>query len=292
MGKHKRGNANNQETGSGSSTDNSPEGANPRKSVRVGPTQIGLTLPSDSDFSENMPSQAEFSQLQRSLNSMQQKLDEQAEELKNLRQENTAIKKELLDLKKQSQFSESNFHKFFMSSMIQWEKEKEEKQSKKPNFVIYGMPEGKNLDNDEDEDIPPEHQRDVDSALANKIIASTGIESASVINVFRMGKGKNRDGTPAKFPSLIKVETNSEEVKKAVLRKQKDILEGIPVMTAYKDKFSQYLRADMTFAERMQIAELVRQRNAKNEGIPHDQPKWKVYNFSLIPPGQGNLNRA
>ncbi len=179
-----------------------------------------------------------------------------------------------------------------MSSMTQWEKEREEKQSKKPNFVIYGMPEGKNLDNDDDEDISPEQQRDVDSALANKIIASTGIESASVINVFRMGKGKNRDGTPAKFPKLIKVETNSEEVKKAVLRKQKDILEGIPVMTAYKDKFSQYLRADMTFAERMEIAELVRKRNDRNAGIPHDQPKWKVYNFSLISPGQGNLNRA
>ncbi len=205
--------------------------------------------------------------------------------------ENAEIKSELLDLKKQTQFSEKNFHNYFMSAMIQWEREKDEKERKKPNFVVYGMPEGRNVDN-APVTADQQSQSDLDAYFAKKIVASAGCDTNSISKVFRMGTGKRRDGSESKFPRLLKIQTDSEQIKKTVLRKQREIFQDIPVMTAYRHNFSQYIRADLTLAERLKHAELVKERNMKNEGISEGEPRWKIYNFALVPPAQGNFRRT
>ncbi len=299
MTKKRKGNhsksSNLQDESANSTENSSPEAYSRPKQSRLGPATIGLTLPPEIVPRAIMPTNAELlktiGELGESVKNLQATIDRQESRIKGLCDENAEIKKELSEMKKQTLFSEHNFKSFFLSAMTDWENEREERLLKKTNFVVYGMPEGKDLDNEDIEDITPAQQNDTDKQLAIKIVESAGFDPASIIDVSRMGSGKNRDGSKSKFPKLLKVKTDSEELKKAVLKNQKDIFAEITVMSAYKDTYSQYIRADMTYAERMKHFDLVRQRNERNSSIAEGQPKWKVYNLSLVK-GQGNLARA
>ncbi len=149
-------------------------------------------------------------------------------------------------------------------------------------------------------DFPAGHdqadQAQFDLDLAREIVNKSGQDPTTVISASRMGTGTRKDGTGSKFPRLIKVLTTDAEVKKAVLKGQKDVLKSIKLMSAYGNTYSQYIRADLTFNERRQYAELVADRNRLNEEIPEGQPKWKVFNFKLVKfaqqqAPQGNVRR-
>ncbi len=300
MTKKRKGNhskSNNLQGESANSSENSsPEAYSRPKQSRLGPATIGLTLPPEIvHHAAIMPTNAELvktiGELSVSVKNLQATIDRQESRIKDLCEENAEIKKELSEMKKQTLFTEHNFKSFFLSAMTDWENEREERSLKKTNFVVYGMPEGKDFDNEDIEDITPEQQKETDRQLAIKIVESAGFDSASITDVSRMGSGKKRDGSKSKYPKLVKVKTDSEELKKAVLKQQKEIFAEIPVMSAHKDTFSQYIRPDMTFAERARHFDLVGERNRLNATIAEGQPKYKVYNLSLVK-SQGNLARA
>ncbi len=308
--KFKRKRGRNKEGFEASSENSSPETSQKKKVPKRVPNPVGLTLPSslieadsaasnEEELDPEMPSNAELS---KALNEVKTEVDflkkevaaERAknaakdQELADLKKTNEDILMKLKDLEKATSFSEQNFVTYFHKAMVAWENDKKEEDEKKPNFVIYGCPLSKTHDNSDFPDGMDQNEVDLD--LVKRIVTESGHDSSTIKEVFRMGKGKLRDGTNSRFPPLIKVKTTSEDVQKAVLRNQKDVLAEIPVMSAHRDTFSQYIRQDLTFGQRRLHADLVQQRNKKNEGIPADQPKWKVFNFKLIEP-QGNARR-
>ncbi len=48
------------------------------------------------------------------------------------------LRNKIADPEKPTSFLEQNFIKFFQTAMVQWEDEREQKNKKKSNFVIYG----------------------------------------------------------------------------------------------------------------------------------------------------------
>ncbi len=310
--KFKRKRGHNKEGFEASSENSSPETSQKKKVSKKGPNPVGLTLPPslieadssaaasiEEELDPEMPSNAELSkaltEAKTELEFLKKELSEERAknaandlELKDLKKTNEDILKKLNDLEKATSFSEQNFVTYFHKAMVAWENDKKEEDEKKPNFVIYGCPLSKTHDNTDFPDGMDQNAVDLD--LVKLIVTESGHDSSTIKEVFRMGKGKLRDGTDSRFPPLIKVKTTSEDVQKAVLRNQKDVLAEIPVMSAHRGAFSQYIRPDLTFSQRRLHAELVQKRNKKNEDIPDDQPKWKVFNFNLVPP-QGNARR-
>ncbi len=308
--KFKRKRGHNKEGFEASSENSSPETSQKKKVSKRGPNVVGLHLPSnlieadsaashEEELDPEMPSNAEMSKalievkarvesLEKDLAAERAKNAAKDQELADLKKINVDILRKLNDLEKATSFSEQNFVTYFHKAMAEWENDKKEEDEKKPNFVIYGCPLSKTHDNTDFPDGMDQNAVDLD--LVKLIVTESGQDSSTIKEVFRMGKGKPRDGTNAGFPPLIKVKTTSEDVQKAVLRNQKDVLAEIPVMSAYRDTFSQYICQDLTFSQRREHARLAHLRNEKNKEIPDGQPKWKVFNFKLIEP-QGNVRR-
>ncbi len=147
--------------------------------------------------------------------------------------------------------------------------ERREKERKKNNFVIYGLPLDKNLSS--------EQKKEYDRKMIYQIIEKAG-HSPDVIKSFhRMGSGRDRDGNESRYPRLLKVEMNSSEAKKAVMREQRQIMEEIPELNEHREEYSQYFRHDLTDKERQEYAERVQERNELNKNLPEGAPRWKVY---------------
>ncbi len=187
---------------------------------------------------------------------------------------------EIAELKQTISNSQSNAGftpQSFIQFMRSYDAEKAAHERKRNNFVVYGLPE-------KSKDLAV--QQAEDWKFAEIVVGKSGSEDLSVITeVQRMGKGKDRDGNPSKFPRLLKIKLNSSDVKKAVMKNQKDIIAEIPEMTQHREKYSQYFRHDLTELERNEHAENVRRRNAWNErdGFgPKDPKRWKVFNDRVV----------
>ncbi len=140
------------------------------------PNPVGLTLPSrlieaepsavasiDEELEPEMPTNAELHQvvieMKAELASMRKELDAERrksatkeKELAELKKISEDILKKLNDLEQATSFSELNFVTYFHKAMVAWEKDKKEEDEKKPNFVIYGCPVSKTLDNKDFDD--------------------------------------------------------------------------------------------------------------------------------------------
>ncbi len=151
--------------------------------------------------------------------------------------------------------------------------ERREKERKKNNFVIYGLPLKK--------DLSSEQKKEYDRKIIYQILEKAGHTPEVIKSFHRMGSGRDRDGNESKYPRLLKVEMNSLEAKKSVMREQRQIMEEIPELNDHRDEYSQYFRHDLTDKERQVYANLARQRNERNEKLAEGEPRWKIYKGEL-----------
>ncbi len=165
----------------------------------------------------------------------------------------------------------STFEEKVIACLDTYFEHKEEKEEKKNNLVIYGLPESENPD--------IKVRQAEDREAVDSIIEKSGLDVSVISEVFRMPKR-----TGSKFPALVKVKLNSREAKKAVMSNQKEVIAQTPQMESGKGKFSQYFRHDLTYRERQYYSGLVKQRNDKNANLRPGEPKWKVYKMTLSQP--------
>ncbi len=169
-----------------------------------------------------------------------------------------------------------------VETLIQAQAESAERETKKANFVVYGFPlKDRETDNQ------------FISAIVEKAIENdekyTKEPKEYIEDVFRMRKGQNQDGTPSRFPSLMKVKMKDSDLKWKIIRTQKRILPHFPEMCA-NPGYSQYFREDLTFMQRQHHATLAKERDRRNASLTVNEPKYKIYNGTIVREGQGGGN--
>ncbi len=164
----------------------------------------------------------------------------------------------------------------FLGKVMIFQNHMKEKEQKKNNIVIYGVPE---VNEDEDAQIQD------DEKFVKEALSVIGCDDVSKIDqVFRIGKKKNYDGTPRKFPRVLKVWLTDVAIKNTLLRKQGKVKEN---MELFRDQnYSQYIREDITSWELSQHRGLAKLRNERHANLKEGEEKWKVFRNKLV---QGNV---
>ena len=194
----------------------------------------------------------------------------------NLRQSNEALKAEMASLHEKVDNLSSEVELLRKNSapfssekvldiVVKAAQESSELESKKNNFVVYGLAE---VDQYSDKDV------------IDRIVSDSGHSPQVVKKIFRMGTGKDASGQRSKFPRLLKVQLNSYEAKSDIMRQQKKILENIPEMTGAS--YSQYLRDDLTQNQRDLHAARVREKIELNKNLKPGETPFVVYKFQVL----------
>ncbi len=193
-----------------------------------------------------------------------------------------ALEKKVTEL---TELSTSSFQpptKDPVETLIQAQAESAERETKKANFVVYGF---SHKDRESDKQFI--------SAVVEKAIENdekyTKKPEEYIEDVFRMGKGQNQDGTPSRFPRLMKVKLKDSDLKWKIVRTQKKILPHFPEMCA-NPGYSQYFREDLTFMQRQHHATLAKERDRRNASLTENEPKYKIYNGTIVREVQGGGN--
>ncbi len=164
-----------------------------------------------------------------------------------------------------------------VENLVRAQIEKEERDGKKTNFVVYGL---------------EEKDADTDTKFIEAVIEKAAEGNPDfpkspneyIHEVVRMGDGKKRDGTPSPYPRLLKVKLNDVHMQRKIVTSQKKILPHFPEMSKKKEeiRYSQYFRNDLTLMQRQKHAELVRERNGLNENLAAGEPRYRVFNDKLV----------
>ncbi len=110
-----------------------------------------------------------------------------------------------LSEKMNSDANKSNDTEGLFEKMTRYQIHMKEKEEKKTNVVVYGVPEPSEDEKVQDAD---------DEKFVKEALSVVGCDDESKIErVFRIGKKKNFDGTKRKFPRVLKVFLTDEDIK-------------------------------------------------------------------------------
>ncbi len=202
-----------------------------------------------------------------------------SESINLLSKTNASLEEEIKSLKSVSDKSNSNnpnTSEGLFDQVVAYTAHLKEKEQKKNNIVIYGVPEVNEDENAQGKD---------DEDFVKEALSVVGCEDASKIDqVFRIGKKTNYDGSLRKFPRVLKVWLTDEAIKNTLLRKQQKVKENVET---FRDQdYSQYMREDMTSWELEKHRDLAKKRNERNANLKEGEGKWKVFGNKLV---QGNV---
>ncbi len=264
---------------SSSSAENSPE-----EKKRYLLPGLGLTLPPE--LIEDEPNEEE---MERKIDLVLSKVDVLQKTIADLQHQNTVLTQMVSAMQQQStKLTEENanlrtrlekieeaqktqrtagasggdsFQDSFQT-FLQVQKESEEQELKKPNFVIYGLKENQESRSDEE--------------IVKELYVKAEADFLTISGIERMGKAND------KYPRLVKVKTTSQSEKIKVMKKQQEVMLEIPefkmnIVTTY----SKYLRDDLTGYQRDLYRKLKDERIRRNESVEAGF-RWTVFNFQLI----------
>ena len=161
------------------------------------------------------------------------------------------------------------------AQMSEYETEKKAKEGKKNNLVLYGLPEKEGADS-------KDHDKQVLQELFKMSEISVPFDDC-VVEFFRMGKqGKSiqKNGQDIQCPRLLKLKLKSFDTKKRLLKAQRQAFEKVSEL--HGQPFSQYFRDDLTFMQRVNYGELVKERNRKNAALKPGDGRWKIMNNETL----------
>ncbi len=212
-------------------------------------------------------------------------MEEKENELKDVKRRMDMIDKTNFNLsetnrnlseKMNSDANKSNDTEGIFEKMTRYQNHMKEKEDKKTNIVVYGVPEPSEDEKVQDAD---------DEKFVKEALSVVGCDDESKIErVFRIGKKKNFDGTMRKFPRVMKVFLADEDIKNTLLWKQGKIKENVELFRG--QEYSQYMREDMTSWELEIHREMAKTRNERNANLKEGEEKWKVFRNKLV---QGNV---
>ncbi len=87
----------------------------------------------------------------------------------------------------------------------------------------------------------------------------------------------------------MKVKLKDSDLKWKIVRTQKKILAHFPEMCA-NPGYSQYFKEDLTFMQRQHHADLAKERDRRNASLTVNEPKYKIYNGTIVWEVQGGGN--
>lgn len=151
-----------------------------------------------------------------------------------------------------------------MRTFLKCQREAEEQEHKKPNFVIYGLKEG--------------NSSRTDREVVEDIFKHSGADPNCIMDVFRMGR-------TGKFPRLVKVLTNNTDEKRKIMAHQNEAMKQVGEFEMSKDKsvvgFSRYFRDDLTNYQRKLYSDLKTERQKLNDNVESGYI-WRIRDFELV----------